>query len=356
MKIWIDLCHTPHVPFFVPQIRELSRLRYETTITVRDSFQICELLDLAGVKSYHKIGRHYGKRPIMKGVGLLIRAMQLYWFARKRNFSIAISHGSPFQILAAFLLDIPSLAFDDYEHSFWSGYKLVTKVALPKFIPDEVLVEKGVDLRKVIKYPGIKEDVYIQAFEPDSTILDELNIDPKKIIVTLRPPATEAHYHNPQSESLFESVVEFLGHNPEARLVILPRDRKQNTSLKKIYQKWCAKKKIIIPNHAIDGLNLIWHSDLVISGGGTMNREATALGVPVYSIFRGRIGAVDKYLAKSGRLVLIKSVEDVQTKIVLKRRYRPSSPENANRAVLERVVGEIISMLEDKRQKIVKVA
>ncbi|MFX0202990.1 MAG: DUF354 domain-containing protein, partial [Candidatus Hodarchaeota archaeon] len=189
---------------------------------------------------------------------------------------------------------------------------------------------------------GLKENVYIEAFEPDSNILDELNIDPQKIIITLRPPATDAHYHNPESETLFEAVLEFLGGHPKTRMVILPRTQKQGASLKKTYSNWFASRKIIIPNHVVNGLNLIWHSDLVASGGGTMNREAAALGVPVYSIFRGDTGAVDRYLSDSGRLTLIETAEDVPKKIVLKPRQRPTRLKHANTDALQTIVEQIV--------------
>jgi len=344
MRIWVDLCHIPHVPFFVPQIRELNRLGYETIITVRDSFQICELSDLAGVK-YHKIGRHYGKRTLMKGVGLLIRAMQLYWFARKRNFSIAVSHTSPFQILAASLLGIPCITFTDYEHSSMAiFYKIATRVATPECIPDEAFGSKGVALNKVIKYPGLKEDVYVEDFEPNKALLDELQIDPHTIVVTIRPAATEAHYHNPESEQLFSAVMGYLLEKGDVTVVILPRTLKERGEIQSVYGSHA--DRIVIPQRAISGLNLMWHSDLVISGGGTMNREAAALGVPVYSIFRGPIGAVDRFLTTTGRLHFIETPSDVHKIKVEKRKpgtFHPSPKQNLKSFLVK----EIISTASD---------
>jgi predicted glycosyltransferase len=100
--------------------------------------------------------------------------------------------------------------------------------------------------------------------------------------------------------------------------------------------------KMRIPEKIVDGLNLIWHSDFVISGGGTMNREAASLNVPVYSIFRGKIGAVDQYLSKTGRLVLLQNVEDLQTKILPVRRERPTRPQDRHSAALGRIVEQIV--------------
>src|SRR5262249_18050156 len=97
------------------------------------------------------------------------------------------------------------------------------------------------------------------------------------------------------------------------------------------------------------GLNLIWHSDLVISGGGTMNREAAALGVPVYSVFRGKIGAVDRYLSKMGRLVLLESSNEFPAKISLARRDRSVKPRNGNSAALNFIVKQIAAAAESRQ-------
>ena len=105
---------------------------------------------------------------------------------------------------------------------------------------------------------------------------------------------------------------------------------------------------MIIPEKPVDGLNLIWFSDLVISGGGTMNREAAALGVPVYSLFRGKIGAVDQYLAEKGRLILLESTNDVRDKIIFERWDRPAKSNNGNRPALKSIVNSIVKIMESK--------
>jgi predicted glycosyltransferase len=168
------------------------------------------------------------------------------------------------------------------------------------------------------------------------------------LIVTIRPPATEAHYHNPESVILFEEVINSLGTHSGTKMIILPRnERKQTEWIKKKWRGLLESGKIIIPEHVVDGLNLIWHSDLVISGGGTMNREAAALGVPVYSIFRGTIGAVDRHLSETGRLILLETVEDVRLKINLQKRPKRKDAEFSDVAALNKIVEEIIDCLEN---------
>jgi predicted glycosyltransferase len=177
--------------------------------------------------------------------------------------------------------------------------------------------------RGLLFYPGLKEDVYVPSFVPDSSILSTLGLSANDIIATVRPPATEAHYHNPESERLYVEVVDFLAAVPNLKIVILPRNEKtQRAFITETWPDLCAQKRIIIPSSVVDGLNLVWHSDLVISGGGTMNREAAALGVPVYSIFRGAMGSVDRYLSDAGRLTLIETIDEVRSKIKPVRRMK----------------------------------
>jgi predicted glycosyltransferase len=202
------------------------------------------------------------------------------------------------------------------------------------------------------EYDGLKEDVYAASFSPDSSILTDLGVGQDDILVTIRPPATEAHYHNPEAESLFVEVVNFLGATPGLRMVILPRNPVRETEfIHRTWSRWCHDGRIIIPQHVLNGLNLVWHSDLVVSGGGTMNREAAALGVPVYSIFRGKPGAVDRHLAACGRLVLIETVTDVRTKLRPVKRTKDPSVASGERPALRQILtaaNELMALAEPR--------
>ncbi len=342
-KVWIDLDNSPHVPFFSPIIKELEKKDYQVLLTTRDCSQTCDLADLFHME-YRRIGRHYGKKKILKVAGTVFRALQLLPEMRKSKPALAVSHGSRAQMLAAWMLGIPSIVIMDYEHVTGLGFLHPTWVMMP-----EVIAGNGVkeDREKIIPYPGIKEDVYVPTFKPDPGLREELGIRADDLMVTIRPPATEAHYHNPEAEVLFSAAVNLLGGVQDARMVILPRYAEQEDWIRREWAEWCEIGKIVIPKQVVDGLNLLWNSDFVISGGGTMNREAAALGVPVYSIFRGKIGAVDRYLAKNGRLILLESVEDVHKKLSITRRARSSSPKNGNGKTLTCVMEGIVGVLEN---------
>ena len=337
VKIWIDLDNTPHVPFFIPLARELDRRGHGTVLTARDAFQVCELADLRGLK-YSKVGRHYGKNAILKVLGLFWRAAQLIPFVLRERPQLALSHGARSQIVLGNLLRIPTILVIDYEHA------RTLPLAGPRWeiVPDSLSVEGfRCKSERVRKYRGIKEDVYAPDFKPDPALLEELGLRSSDLVVTVRPPASEAHYHNPESELLLTELMARICQTRDARAVLLPRNREQELKLRAEHSDWFVAGRTIVPARAIDGLNLLWFSDLVVSGGGTMNREAAALGVPVYSIFRGKLGAVDRQLEQEGRLKLISRVEDVQTRIQLRHRDKTAPPKNRPRQALQDIVNHI---------------
>jgi len=284
-KIWIDLDNTPHVPFFEPIVEELGRRGFPVFVTVRDAFQVCDLAERKGMP-HVRVGRHYGKHRLLKGAGLVFRAAQLVPLVRREKPCLGVSHGARSQLLASNLLQVPTLLLKDYEHcSFPSLMRPTWQMAPEAF---KQCPNAGGDEEALLHYAGIKEDVYAWRLRPDPAILDDLRLEPSSIIVTVRPPATEAHYHNPESERLFDRLMDHACGQPSVRIVLLPRNRRQEQLLRRQSPSWFANEKTIVPPEAVDGMNLIWHSDLVVSGGGTMNREAAALGVPVYRIFRGK--------------------------------------------------------------------
>ncbi len=309
-KIWIDLDNSPHVPFFAPIIEELEKRGYSVALTARDCYQVRELADLF-------------QKP-----------------------DLAVSNGSRSQLIVSTFLGVPCLFMGDYEFATNWAFIRPTRLLCPEVIPNAAL---RLDPHRILKYPGIKEDVYVPRFVPEPSNRLQLGLHENDIMVTIRPPASEAHYHNPQSDKLFDAAVKFLSESRDVKLVALPRNEKQAIELKKRWRDLLLSGSMRIPNGVVNGLNLIWHSDLVLSAGGTMNREAAALGVPVYSAFRGKIGAVDRYLAQRGRLVLLESVEDVQTKIRLVRRNRPPQPQNSDGIALSSIVEHIVAMMKAKR-------
>jgi uncharacterized protein len=344
-KIWVDLDNTPHVPFFIPIIKELKRRGHDVVLTARDAFQVCELADASGLH-YLKVGRHYGKTPIMKIIGLIWRAGQLIPFAVRQKPGLALSHGARSQTLACNLLRVPTILIADYE------YVRTAPLAHPRWtiVPDS-LDPKGLPAKisRVRYYRGIKEDVYVPEFKPSAALLATLGVREADLIITVRPPANEAHYYNPESDVLLVELMSRVCQTPNVQAILLPRNHAQEEGFRKAHPGWFVDAKTIVPPRAVNGLDLLWFSDFVVSGGGTMNREAAAMGIPVYSIFRGKTGAVDLNLEKQGRLTMIHSVEEVRSKIQFVRRNKARQPDNTPRPALQDIIEHIEDIIRIER-------
>ncbi|MCC7343150.1 MAG: DUF354 domain-containing protein [Bryobacterales bacterium] len=339
--IWIDLDNSPHVPFFAPIISALQEHGHSVFVTARDFAQVTKLADLLHLQ-YQPIGRHYGRHILLKLAGVIIRAGQLASVVRRADPDLAVSHGSRSQLLLSAMMGIPSVLIDDYEHS------IDFKGVRPRWLIAPEVIPRGswpMPEGRILPYPGIKEDVYVPQFTPDPSLLPLLEISEDAILVTLRPPATHAHYHSPESDTLFDAVLNRLVGEHNVVTVILPRTADQEDAIRNRWGKYFTSRQLIIPSQPINGLNLIWLSDLVISGGGTMNREAAALHVPVYSTFRGKTGAIDRYLVTQKRLILIGTVDDVNTQINLSKRRRHPGV-YGNTETLTAIVNHLDTVLE----------
>ena len=344
-KIWIDLDNTPHVPFFIPIIRELERRDYQVVLTARDAFQVCELADKKGIR-YTKIGHHYGKNSFLKVLGLFWRSLQFLPFYIRQRPDLALSHGARSQILLCNLFRTPTVLITDYEHG------RTIPMAYPRWliVPDSIFGYKfPVRANRLRLFHGIKEDVYVPEFKPDLSLLEDLDLRRDEMVITVRPPATEAFYHNSESDVLLVELMSRICRTLGVQAVLLPRNHEQEQALRTDYPEWFKDDKTVVPPGAVDGLDLIWLSDLVVSGGGTMNREAAALGVPVYSIFRGKTAAVDLRLEQEGRLTLIRSAEEVWTKIHFTRRDKSRVPDKKPRLALDEIVNYIEEIIQTER-------
>ena len=319
--IWIDLDNSPHVPFFRPVIHELRQRGYTVFVTSRRAFQVCELADLFQM-DHVPVGRHHGKNPLRKIAGLVWRSLQLLPLAWRHRPAIALSHGSRSQILLCNFLRIPTVMVMDYEHARTPWLLKPRWEIVPSALRSQALQIQAQD--RILYYEGIKEDVYAPQFQPDDTLPARLGLNPALVTVTVRPPATEAHYHAAESDRLFAAFMDLAVSDVKVQIVLLPRNRAQEAALRALHPEWFSSGAVVVPPMAVDGLNLLWHSDLVVSGGGTMNREAAALGLPVYSIFRGPTGSVDRQLQAEGRLVMLESIDELRHRIVFERRMRPA--------------------------------
>jgi predicted glycosyltransferase len=338
MRLWIDLANSPHVPFFRALINRFEAAGHEVEVTARDFAETVPLAKAASL-SAEVVGTHGGRQVSAKAGNLMARAWALGGWARQRQFDLAISHNSYSQILAARALRVKSVTLMDYEYQPANhlAFRLTSRIIVPVSFPERRLRRYGASPKKVCRYHGTKEDVYLADFQPDPSFvieLSKLGVHPENLLVLMRPPAHDALYHRFQN-TLFDDALNLFLADENTRVILLPR----NESQRSLYNA-NPRANLIVPPTPLDGANLIAASDFVISAGGTINREAAALGVPVASIYAGQWAAVDEQLVKEGRLRRIKTTNDLKEMVLQK---KPASNPRRSTAVIEEVLSYIIS-------------
>jgi predicted glycosyltransferase len=319
MHIWIDLANSPHVPFFRALGEEFVARGHTVEVTAREFAQTVELAREAGFAPTI-IGGHGGRELSGKASNLFSRAFTLTRWARGRGFDLAVSHNSYSQIVAARALRIKTVTLMDYEHQPANhlAFRLASRVVVPAAFPDASLRRFGARASKVRRYDGFKEDVYLADFHPDPRAREELRralgVNYGDVLVVVRPPASEALYHRFENE-LFDALLARLGETENVRAVFLARTGAQRAQ----FAARLSDEKFIVPQVALDGALLVSAADLVVSAGGTMNREAAAIGTPAATIYAGKWAAVDEELVREGRLLRLATRADVDALSLLKK-------------------------------------
>lgn len=307
MRVWIDLTNSPHVPVLAPLVRVLEARGDEVRVTARRFAQTVELAARFGLDA-EVVGEHGGATRAGKARAAAGRVHALRAWAREARPDAAIAHGSTDQPMVARLVGIPATTMFDYEwavlqHSL--NCRLARRTLVPDAIPPERLARYGARGDRLARYAGLKEEYALAGFEPDPGIRTELGVPDGALLAVLRPPPELALYHRLENP-VFGGVLERLAADPDAYTVVLPRTPEQGARIRAL-----GHRRVLVPEHAIDGQSLVAAADVVVSAGGTMNREAVVLGAPVWTTFAGRIGAVDERLIAEGRLRRLERPEDV---------------------------------------------
>jgi predicted glycosyltransferase len=302
MRVWIDVTNSPQVVFFRPLVGLLEQRGHAVAISARDFAQTLELLEDAGMAHTVVGPPHGGASRSGKARAMAARLRALRVFGRQGGFDVALSHASHELPLAARSLGIPSAYAYDYEFAraqHTLGSRAATRVVVPDAIPQERLDRLGAHARKVRRYPGLKEEYALAGFAPDPAVPAALGLDPERVQVVVRTPPEVSLYHR-HGNPLFAELLERLGRDPAVQAVVLPRTPEQREAI-------AARglPSLVVPTRAVDARTLVALADAVVSAGGTMNREAVALGAPVWTTFAGRMGAVDEGLVADGRLRLL---------------------------------------------------
>jgi predicted glycosyltransferase len=336
--VWIDLSNSPHVLFFQPVIAALEAAGATVVVTARDFAQTVPLCGLYGVRCT-VVGTHGGADIPGKIRNLFERVAQLRNAVRSLRPSVAVSHNSYTQIVAARTLRIPAMTAMDYEYQPANhlAFRLATEIALPEALPVSVTRRQGATRRKTWRYLGMKEDISLSGFRATPGYLASVGLDPARVTAVVRPPADMALYHRFQNV-LFASVLQRLGAEA-AQVVLLPRTPDQASDLQE-----AGYGEMIWRGPVLDGREIVAACDLVVSAGGTMNREAAALGVPAFSAYAGEPAAVDAWLERAGRLAFVRNANDVEAMPVVKRTHAGDTALNGTTNLLDEFVSRVLRL------------
>jgi predicted glycosyltransferase len=308
MRVWVDLTNTAHVLVLRPLVDALGARGHEVTITARPLSHTVDLLEDWG-HPYTLLGRHGGTSRVAKGRAAADRVARMVRFGRGRGFDRGLAHGSTDLPVAARLLGIPNTTMFDYEwavlqHSV--NGRLANRVLMPDAIPAERVARYGARGTKLVRYPGLKEEYYLDGFRPDAGLLARLGVDAAQVVAVVRTAPAYALYLGGSENPLLPRLLERLNAAEGVQTIVLTRTPEQADSLRRL-----GLDRLVMPPRAVDGRSIVALADVLVSAGGTMNREAAVLGTPVWSMFEGRPGAIDEMLIAQGRLKALRDPGDV---------------------------------------------
>ena len=309
MRVWVDFTNTAHVLVLRPLVEALESDGHEATLTARPLSHTVELLEDWG-HPFTVVGRHGGAKRIGKAVAAGDRVARMVAFGRGRGFDAALGHASVDLPPAARALRIRNTTMFDYEWAVAQHMvicRLANRVLVPDAIPAERLARYGARPPKLVQYPGLKEEYYLADWEPDESVREELGLDPERILAVVRTAPSYALYLAGSENTVVPRVLERLADDPRVQTVVLARTQEQRQALSELHLP-----RVVVPERAVDGRSLVAFADLLVSAGGTMNREAAVLGTPVWSVFEGRPGAVDEQLVREGRLRLLHDPSEIE--------------------------------------------
>ena len=309
MRVWIDLSNSPHPLLFAPIAAELERDGAEVGITYRDHAQTAELT-LERWPGADRIGEPSPPGKVAKARAIGGRVAALRRWARGFRPDVALSHNSYAQILAARSLGVATVTAMDYEHQPANhvAFRSAGRILLPEAVPLEAVRRQGASARKVTRYRGLKEEVYLADFEPDAGILGRLGVERAAgtAIVVVRSAPAGAAYH-PDENPILDDCLRALSERGDVVTIALARHGWQRNALRDL-----RLDRLVVPEGAVDARSLLYAADAFVGAGGTMSREAALLGLQTWSAFAGRRPAVDEWLEAEGRLHTLTAPEQLR--------------------------------------------
>jgi len=308
-RIWVDLTNTAHVVVLRPLVERLEAAGHEVALTARPLSQTVDLLDDWG-HPYTLLGRYGGATRAGKARAAAARVGAMIRYGRRHGpFACGLAHGSTDLPVVSRLLRIPNSTMFDYEWAATQHHvncRLANRVLVPHAIPPERLARYGAKGSKLIRYPGLKEEYYLSDFEPDRGVLEELGVPGAEVLNVVRTAPSYALYLGGSETPMLARVLQRASADPRVHTVVLARTDQQRADVRSL-----GLERVVVPDRTVDGRSLVALADVLVSAGGTMNREAAVLGTPVWSMFEGPLGGVDEQLVREGRLKLLQDAEAI---------------------------------------------
>ena len=297
MRIWFDLTNSPHINMFAAMIRDLQS-QHEIFITCRELANTVELLELHGF-IYCVVGKHYGGRITAKLCGYPVRVAQLCGYLRRKRIDVGVSQSSFHSPMASRFMGVRSIYMNDNEHALGNlpSFMCADRIMIPECLAIDKVRKYGVNPKKVVHFPGVKEGVYL--WELDA----RLNAQPQaarrrekaRKVVYVRPEPWTAQYYKGARDFLDELLLGMAG---EMDVVLLPRGAEQ---ARHYQSERFARIRIVAT--ALDIGDIVPDCDLFIGAGGTMTREMAVLGIPTISVYQDKLLDVDQFLIDAGAFV-----------------------------------------------------
>ena len=293
MRIWFDLSNSPHINMFATMIRDLERA-HQVVITCRPLANTIDLLDLHGLQ-YQVVGVHYGGKLLAKVFGFPIRVMQLKKYLGPKKIDVAISQSSFHSPVVALLLGLRSIYMNDNEHALGNvpAFICANTIMVPEFLRIEKLKKQWANPRKVVRYPGVKEGIYLWDLDQRLRSAGSVARQPRvRKVLYVRPEPWTAQYYK-GSRNFLDDLL--LGLKQYVDIVLLPRGTDQG-----IHYQGAQFSGIRVVTTALDIADIAPDCDMFIGAGGTMTREMAVLGIPTISVYQDELLDVDRYLLDIG--------------------------------------------------------
>jgi predicted glycosyltransferase len=308
--VWIDIENPPQVQYLLPLVRAFRRNSHDVLVTARDYGIAFDLLRQNRI-DFYPVGQHFGASKFAKVVGNLRRSLVLRRYVSRVGRPRLVVSASRSAALAARSLGVPSFVVCDYEHVNLAVFRASGSYILyPDVISSDAFAARGFPRDRLLPFRGMKEDLSFAdvdfAAEPPAEFSELTTHSLPRVLI--RPPAEESHYHRKESSNVARSVLQHFSSRDDCVVIYSPRYEWQIESLWR--NEW--EVQPVVLRTAIPFVPLLKSVDVVVSGGGTMTREAAYLGVPAISIFHGTPAGVDAYLESLGRLIIIHELADLE--------------------------------------------